>query len=52
MIRLDMRARASVLVLLLVSCVTPKEASMAAQTAHLYLLEESRRRQPNEAAPK
>jgi hypothetical protein len=40
MIRLDTRARASALVLLLFSCVTPKEASMAAQTANLYLLED------------
>src|SRR5262245_11094892 len=40
MIRLDTRARASVLVLLLLSCVAPKEASMAAQTANLYLLED------------
>jgi len=40
MIRLDMRTRASALVLLLFSCVTPKEASMAAQTANLYLLED------------
>src|SRR4051794_1072044 len=40
MIRLDTRARACVLVLLLLSCVTPKEASMAAQTAHRYLLED------------
>ena len=37
MIRLDTRARASALVLLLCSCVTPKETSMAAQTANLYL---------------
>ena len=40
MIRLDTRTRASALVLLLLSCVTLKEASMAAQTAHLYLLED------------
>jgi hypothetical protein len=40
MIRLDTRIRASALVLLLFSCVTPKEASMAAQTANLYLLED------------
>ena len=40
MIRLDTRARAATLVRLLCSCVTPKEASMAAQTAHLYLLED------------
>jgi uncharacterized protein DUF6875 len=40
MIRLDTRARASALVLLLFSCVTPKEASMAAQTANRYLLED------------
>jgi hypothetical protein len=40
MIRLDTRARASVLVLLLWSCVTPKEASMAAQTVNRYLLED------------
>ena len=40
MIRLDTRAWASALVLLLFSCVTPKEASMAAQTANLYLLED------------
>ena len=37
MIRLDTRARASALVLLLCSCVTSKETSMAAQTANLYL---------------
>ena len=40
MIRLDMRTRASALVLLLFACVTPKEASMAAQTANLSLLED------------
>jgi hypothetical protein len=40
MIRLDTCARASVLALLLFSWVTPKEASMAAQTADLYLLED------------
>src|SRR5882724_9073097 len=39
-IRLDTRARACALVLLLFSCVTPKEASMAAQTSNLYLLED------------
>jgi len=38
MIRLDTRTRASALTLLLFSCVTPQEASMAAQTANLYLL--------------
>jgi hypothetical protein len=40
MIRLDTRARASVRVRLLCSCVTPKEASMAAQTANRYRLED------------
>jgi hypothetical protein len=40
LIRLDTRARASAHVLLLLSCVTPKEASMAAQTANLYRLED------------
>ena len=40
MIRLDTRTWASAFVLLLFSCVTPKEASMAAQTATLYLLED------------
>ena len=40
MIRLDPRAGASALALLLFSCVTPKEGSMAAQTADLYLLED------------
>jgi len=40
MIRLDTRTRASALTLLLFLCVTPKEASMAAQTANLYLLED------------
>jgi hypothetical protein len=40
MIRLDTRARAFVLALLLFSCVTPKEVSMAAQTNNLYLLED------------
>jgi hypothetical protein len=40
MIRLDTHPRAFALVLLLLSCVTPKEAAMAAQTANLYLLED------------
>ena len=40
MIRLDTRIRASALVLLLFACVTLKEASMAAPTANLYLLED------------
>src|SRR3712207_2425277 len=40
MIRLDARARASARVRLLCSWVTPKEASMAAQTPNLYLLED------------
>jgi len=40
MIRLDTRAWASALVLLLLSCVTPEEASMAAQTNNLYLLQD------------
>ena len=40
MIRLDTRARASALVLLLFSFATPKESSMAAQTNNLYLLED------------
>ena len=40
MIRLDMLAPASGFVLLLFSCVTPKEAPMEASTANLYLLED------------
>src|SRR5262249_3069763 len=40
MIRLNTRARAAARFLLLRSCVPPKEASMAAQTAHLYRLED------------
>ena len=40
MIRLDTRTRASALLLLLSLCIAPKEASMAAQTANLYLLED------------
>jgi len=40
MIRLDTRTRASALTLLLFSCVTPKEAFMAAETSNLYLLED------------
>jgi hypothetical protein len=40
MIRLDMCARVSALALLVPSCAKPKEASVAAQTANLYLLED------------
>jgi hypothetical protein len=40
MIRLDTRVQVSALVLLLFSCVTPKEAAMAPQTDNLYLLED------------
>ena len=40
MIRLDTRARASALALLLFSGVPPKEASMATETSNLYLLED------------
>ena len=40
MIRLGTRTRSAALMLLLFSCVTPKGASMAAQTAKLYLIED------------
>ena len=39
-VRLYMRARAAALVLLLFSCITTKEASVAAQTNNLYRLED------------
>src|SRR4029077_12250874 len=38
--RFDTRAQAIALVLLMFSCIAPKEACMAAQTANLYLLED------------
>ena len=38
--RVDTRARAIALVLLMFSCTAPKEACKAAQTANLYLLED------------